>query len=398
MYHEGANQGGYMRYANVVDIKQLIQTPEKNKAISIFLPTHRISLPHNLKADRVRMKNAIRDVVATLEQEKLDPSEIKNYVEKLHELHADEDFWRFRDNGLAIYATKNKLAYFDLPIEIKTSVHIGDNFIISPLLTTTKGKYSYYLLDLNSEQPRAFIANQSEINQILEDVMPGAMEQALRIDEYQQTLQHGTSRGAEHDGHHHGHGAEKDNKYKDLVRYYRLVDSKLDKHLLNKSSLPLILAADSRTADIFKKVSKYKFINNEFLEGNFQRTNSSELHNKSWEIMCKRIEAEENLFKKLFEKAKYRDNRQALIKGTHIRKAAKQGRIATLAISIVHQTYDSVVSKMERRFKIELPSSKRQLKNIESSAKDVLMYGGDITTLLYGGNGNNNSYIQAITR
>lgn len=387
-----------MRYASVLDIKQLIQTPQDSKAISIFLPTHRISLPHNLRADRVRMKNAIRDVVATLEQEKFDSSEIKKYVHKLHEMHADMDFWKFRDNGLAVYVTKDKLTYFDLPIEIKTSVHIGDNFIISPLLTTTKGKYSYYLLDLNPEQPRVFIANQAEIDQVLEDVMPGAMEQALRIDEYQQTLQHGTSNGAAHDAHHHGHGAEKDNKYKDVVRYYRLVSSKLDKHLLKKSSLPLIIAADSRTADMFKKISTYKYINQEIIEGNFQHANPDELHEKSWDVMCKRIEAEENIFKNLFEKAKYRDSRQALIKGTHIRKAAKQGRIATLAISIVHQTYDSVISKMERRFKIELPSSKRQLKNIEAIAKDVLMYGGDITTLLYNENGNNNSYIRAITR
>ncbi len=388
-----------MKYASVSDIKQLIKTPGDSKAISIFLPTHRISLPHNLRADRVRMKNAIRDVVATLEHFKFEPSEIKKYVSKLHELHTDMKFWKFRDNGIAIYLARNKLTYYDLPLEIKTSVHIGDNFIISPLLTTTKGKYSYYLLELNSELPRVFLSSQSEITQILEDVMPGAIEQALRIDEYQQSLQYSTSRGGDHDANHHGHGAEKDNKYKDLVKYYRLIESKLEKHILNRSSLPLIIAGDSRTADIFKKISKYKHINKEILEGNFQHTNSDKLHQKSWEIMCKRIEAEENLFKKLFEKAKYRDTRQALINGAHIRKAAKQGRIATLAISIVHQTYDSVVSKMERRFKIELPSSKRQLKNIESTAKDVLMYGGDITTMLYSGTSNNNNrYIQAITR
>lgn len=389
-----------MRYASVKDIKQLIQTPEYSKAISIFLPLHRISLPHNLRADRIRMKNAIRDVVATLEQEKIPSHEIREYVEKLHKLHADMDFWKNRDNGIAIYAQRGQMTYFDLPIEINMSVHVGENFIISPLLTTTKGKYSYYLLELNSVQPRIFISSQTEINEVLENVMPGSLEQALRIDEYQQTLQHGTSRGAARDAHHHGHGAEKDNKINDLMRYYRLVDSKLHKHLLRQSSLPLIIAADSRTADMFKNISSYKFINDEIMEGNYQHANKDELHRKSWEVMCKRIESEEALFKKLFNKAKNRDDRQALVNGTHIRQAARQGRIATLAISIIHQTYDSVVSRMERRFKIELPTNKRQLRNIENSAREVIMTGGDITTLLYqnGNDEQNNSYIQAITR
>ena len=73
-----------MRYAQLEDIKQLIPLPTDSKAISIFIPTHRISLPHNLRADRVRMKNAIRDIVAKLEKEQYDSAAIKAYVAKLH--------------------------------------------------------------------------------------------------------------------------------------------------------------------------------------------------------------------------------------------------------------------------------------------------------------------------
>src|SRR6056297_2733345 len=102
-----------MRYASKNDIKQLIPTPEDSHAVSIFIPTHRISLPHNLKADRVRMKNAIRDVVASLEQKNVSSDDIKLYVEKLQKIHDDADFWNHRDNGLALYAQKGKLTYFD---------------------------------------------------------------------------------------------------------------------------------------------------------------------------------------------------------------------------------------------------------------------------------------------
>lgn len=387
-----------MRYAQKSDIKQLISSPGESLAISIFIPTHRVSLPHNLKADRVRMKNAIRDVVSHLEAQSVAPEDIKRYVSRLHKLHADGEFWRYRDNGLAIYVQKDKLTYFDLPLEIDSSVHVGEHFIISPLLAGSQDNYRYFLLELNLESPRLFLASQSGMEQILTNELPGSLETALRIDEHQESLQHGTSRGGNRDAHHHGHGGESDHKHKDIEKYYRIVDNKLYKLALNNSTLPLILAADATAADTFRSLSRYKHIAPHTLEGNYQRSNKKELHELSWQEMVKYIQSQESMFTRLFERAKKRDGRQALISGEHIRNAARQGRIATLAISIIHQTYDSVIRRMEKRFKIELPSSTRQLRNIEQAARSVIEYGGDITPMLYSDAGGHNQYIKAISR
>lgn len=389
-----------MKYAQKHDIKQLIATPDDSLAVSIFIPTHRISLPHNLKADRVRMKNAIRDVVTYLEEMETPTNDIKQYVKKLHELHADTDFWKYRDNGLAIYAQKGKMTYYDLPLEIDSSVHVGKHFIITPLLAGAGDNYRYFLLELNLESPRLFLSSQSGMEQILEAEMPGSLETALRLDEHQAQLQHGTSRGGARDAHHHGHGGEADHKDKDIEKYYRIIDRVLHEHATRNSNLPMIIAADAHGADTFRSISRYKHFTGHTLEGNYQRTEPHELHELSWDVMCKHIEEQENIFKRLFEKAKKRDGRQTLISGEHIRRAAKQGRIATLAIGIIHQTYDSVVRRMERQFKIELPSNARQLKNIEQTARHVLQTGGDITPLLYGDeeSGNHHTYIKAISR
>jgi hypothetical protein len=389
-----------MRYASKQDIKELIQTPSHAIAISIFLPTHRISLPHNLRADRVRMKNAIRDVVAKLEQMDCTTAEISSYVHKLHKIHGDQVFWKYRDNGLAIYAERDRLTYFDLPIEVDTSVHIGKDFIIYPLIASQGDSYKYRVLELNNNAPRVFIASQSGMKQILEDKMPGHIETALRIDEYQQQQQHATSSGGTRDGHSHGHGGEKDNKYKDVMKYYRLIDKVLWQYVLKNSTMPLILVGEESAVSQYRKISHYKRIYARSLHGNYEHLGENELHAKTWEIMAEQVEKQENIFKQLFEKAKNRDGRQALINGEHIRLAARQGRVATLAIGVIHKTYDSVVRRMEQKFKIALPSSKRQLMNIEQATRDVIMTGGDVSVLLQktNGYGQNQHYIRAITR
>ena len=391
-----------MHYASMQDIKDLIKSPGGDRqAISIFIPTHRISLPHNLKADRVRMKNAIRDIVATLEEMKYDREAIKAHVAKLHELRDDRDFWKYRDNGLAIYATKNFVTYHDLPIEIDYSVHVSDDYIISPLLAGKADAYQYHLLDLNLKEPRYFAGSQTGLEQALVDDLPGQIETALRIDEYQEHHQHSTSPGGARDAHGHGHGGRKDNRDNDVNRYLRIIDKVMWDKVLKNSNLPLIIAADEHTAKQFEKVSSYKHIHNETLDGNHQHDDMNTLAQKSWALMSDCIEKQENLFRQILAKAKHRDSRQLLVSGEHIRKAARQGRIATLTISLIHRTYDSVIRRMEQRFKIELPSTKRQLMNIEQTAREVMKTGGEIKALLYGDNENNaanTQYVQAITR
>jgi hypothetical protein len=134
------------------------------------------------------------------------------------------------------------------------------------------------------------------------------------------------------------------------------------------------------------------------IEGNHQNTPEQDLHELSWSLMAKHIEVQEKLFSSIFDKAKYRDDKQTLINGEKIRKAAAQGRIATLFINIVNRTYDSVVRKMEQRYKIALPSDMRQLKNLEDAAQDVIQYGGEVHSFLYNNNETNDRYIKAILR
>src|SRR5690606_13388802 len=106
--------------------------------------------------------------------------------------------------------------------------------------------YRYFLLELNLESPRLFLASQSGMEQILENELPGTLETALRIDETQQQLQHGTSRGGKRDAHHHGHGGESDHKGKDIEKYYRIIDRTLHDRATRNSNVPLILAGDAR--------------------------------------------------------------------------------------------------------------------------------------------------------
>jgi hypothetical protein len=390
-----------LRYASKNDLKQLIKSPLNSYAISIFIPTFRVSLPHNLKADRVRFKNAIYDVSARLKSLGFKKEEINAYIAKLNKLREDNVFWKYRDNGLAIYAEKGKLTYFDLPFEIEPSTHLGQDYIISPLIASQGEAYKYYILELNNDEPRAFVASQSSAEKILEDKLPGNIENALRIDENQRQLQHATSPGGSRDAHTHGHGGANDHKYKDIEKYYRLIDKVLWDNVLKNSTMPLLIAGEEHSVSTYKNLSKYKHIHPAAVFGNYSHLGNNELHGKTWEIMVEQIEKQENIFMQIFEKAKHRDTKQALVNGEHIKRAAKQGRVAALAVGIIRKTYDSVVRNMEKRFKIALPANSRQLQNIEQAARDVINSGGDVSAMLYKNDDNSadtEQYIRAITR
>jgi len=387
-----------MQYASMNDIRQLIENPTNSKAISIFIPTHRVSLPNNVKADKVLLKNAISEVSTILDQEGLDEREQKEYLSELNNLRQDAEFWKHRSNGVAIYASRGQIMHYDLSIEIEYSVHVNDSYILLPLLASRQDTYQYYALDINLETPRLFKGSQSDVEQLMKGEMPEALEKALRIDEYQSHQQHSTSSGGSRDAHAHGHGGAKDNKSKDIEKYYRLIDEAAMKGALKESTLPLILMGDKGALGEYLKINSYQNLEDVQVHGNHEQANTDEIAEKTWSIMIDRIEKQEKEFEAAMNKAEHHGGKKLLVNDDQINSAAKQGMIATLAINIVHKTYDSVIKKMEKRFKIALPSSNRQLMSIESTAREVMKTGGDITTLLFNNPANNAQLAKAIGR
>lgn len=381
------------------DIRTLITKPEGSLSVSIFLPTNRINLPHNLKADRVRLKNAIRDIKSAL-SDKLKSSEIKRYVKHLERLHADRNFWRFRDNGLALFVAKDRIAHFDLPVEIDTTVHVGEHFVITPLLASMRQNYSFYVLELNQHEPRFYLGNQTGLERTLKDEMPGDIKHALLIDEYQNQLQHSTgttSAGASY----HGHGGGKDQSRKDLERYLRMIDDVLWQAVLHGSNRPLVLIGDVKTVEIYRRQSRYGHIFTKNVHGNYEQSTDKEIHERAWQLIEQERIHDEKVLTQIVEQVKNRDGRQLLVSNSSIKKAVRRGRLATLIIGMIGRTYDSVVSNLERRYKIIMPSNLRQLANIEAIAREVVRSGGKIASVVRQideDGGKNINYIQGITR
>jgi hypothetical protein len=387
-----------LKYAYLKDIKKIAKTPKNSLAISIFLPTHKISNHDNLMADNIRMKNAIQDLTRKLHDKGIRENEMSMYLDRLQVLYEDKEFWKNRDNGLALYLKKDNLEIYDLPIEIEAQTYISDSFIISPLLAAKADDFNYMVLDLNLNKPRLFLASQNDFEEIFSSEMPKDIETALRLDENQTQLQHGTSMGGSKDAHHHGHGAAKDNSDKDVKNYFRLLSKTLWRISLHESNLPLIVAGEESHAHEFINQSKYKKIHGDILSGNHEHESENDLHAKTWRIMQEQIKNDERVFNSSFEIAKHNDKKRALEKTGQILRAAKQGRIMTLAFSVTKQTFDSVVRRMEQQFKITLPKDSKTLNDIEKSIREVINNGGNIRSLLFNTNESADYKIRAISR
>ncbi|MDQ3123558.1 MAG: hypothetical protein M3Q14_02660 [bacterium] len=385
-----------MKYATLADIKALIAKPKDSLSVSIFLPTHRVGLPHNLKADRVRMKNSIRDIKAVL-SERFNKKEVRQYTRQLEKLHADRNFWRFRDNGLALFVTANRMTHFDLPAEVDKRVHVDEHFVITPLLATMQDQYFYHALDLNQHEPRFFMATQNSIDRALMDELPGNIKNALLIDEFQTQLQHssGSNKGGVN---YHGHGGAKDHDRKDLERYLRLIDDVLWRSVLHDSNRPLVLLGDIKIVELYKEITHYRHVMQQYVHGNYEQASEQEVHAYSWKMINSEHHKEEKIVEDILGRAKARDDQQLLVNNSSIRKAARRGRVGTLVLGMVGSTYDSVVRTMECRYKIIIPSNVRQLTNIETIAREVLRTGGEVASVIRPESDNSAGYLKAITR
>ncbi len=81
-----------------------------------------------------------------------------------------------------------------------------------------------------------------------------------------------------------GQGVENDFDVNQLNRYFRAIDESLDRYK-KKDNIPLILAGVEYLIPIFKDISKYPNIVDEYIKGNPEILYGEDLHRESWKIM-----------------------------------------------------------------------------------------------------------------
>jgi hypothetical protein len=225
--------------------------------VSIYLRTS--PLTQQAQADRIELKNLIKQAVSQLQDVETAKRSIWPIEEAIDDLIADDEFWAHQANCLAVLATPTRIRTYRLPNHLENMVEVSDRFHIKPLLRAITFPHNAYILCLAEGGVRLVeVTADLPSNQINVPSMPKNASDAI-------------GKASVHDRAQAG-------------KYARAVDKAL-RPILSGRQRPMILAAAEPLASIFPGVNSYPHLAETVISGNAEHMSDSELGAASREIL-----------------------------------------------------------------------------------------------------------------
>lgn len=351
--------------------EQLINR-EEELCVSMYLPTYRMGA--DIRQNPIRFKQRIREAEDRLFDKGLSKSEVRSILEPASNLVDETIFWQNRTEGLAIFLTNGEISYYHLPFEAKEQTIISNKFYTSPLLPLFTSDGQFYILALSKNDIRFFKASKQMVRQIeLKDSPSNIDEMRVDIDPRTklQIITSSPQGNTELSYNKVTQGQANENDYdKNLLsKYFRAIDESLNKTIKGED-LPLVLAGVEYLIPIYKDISKYSNIVDEFIKGNPEILSGDDLQKMSWEIMEPKFLKIQELAEAKYEQYSGQKNKLFSNSFKKIIPEAYRGQIETLFIA----------SGMEQWGKYNPDTNKVELYEEEKNGtEDLVGYAANLT-------------------
>lgn len=230
--------------------------------VSIYLDT--TPLTQEAMHDRVKLKNLAREAMEQLAAAGADKRRMLALQEHLDDLVDDDEFWRFQARGLAVLATPDSIRSYRIATHVNRMVAVSDRFHLGPLFRTASAGQTAYVLAL-SEGSVGLVAVPAE-GPAMEVRLPGLPKNAASAVGRSSTQDRSPS------GRIHGSEGQKV-----LLRQYARIVDRAAGEFLRGQQTPLILAADTMLASVFRSVCSYPHLAPQGLERSPERLSPAEL-------------------------------------------------------------------------------------------------------------------------
>lgn len=248
--------------------------------VSIFLPTHRAGT--ETQQDPIRLKNLLGRAREDLLAKGLRSTEADQILEPARRLLADEVFWRYQSDGLAMFLTRNDSRYYRLPLRFEELAVIANRYHVKPVLPLLTGDGQFYILALSQNEVRLLRATRQSVGEVeLRDV-PESLADALKHDDPERQLQFHTGTSGGRGGRaavFHGH--ESTDSKETILRYFRQIDRGV-REVLKGSRALLVLAGVVYLLPIYREATAYPHLVEEVITGNPEGMSEEELHREAW--------------------------------------------------------------------------------------------------------------------
>jgi hypothetical protein len=142
----------------------------KPPCISLYLPTSRHH-PGNQR-DAIRYRKLLVKAETSLRAE-YPARNVEALLEHFYALARNEEFWRNRTDGLAIFSDSDEFVLVELQRPVEELVVVADTFFTEPLVCALQLADRYSVLSLSHQEARIYLGNVDLLKQMeVTDVPP----------------------------------------------------------------------------------------------------------------------------------------------------------------------------------------------------------------------------------
>jgi Bacterial archaeo-eukaryotic release factor family 3 len=284
VYYRDLSQRGKQPVSKPITIRELqtLLTPRPGPCISLYLPTHR-RLPQ-AKQDPVRFKNLMRTVEGLLRKEYTN-RDTKALLQPLEDF-ARDDFWYAQMGGLALFRSSDLLTHYRMPMRCPELAVVADSFHVRPLLHFLQSNRYFYVLTLSQNRVNLYEGSPYSLCQVDLPELPKSLDETFGKEQQAGVLNAYDARPGQSGAIYYGYGAPPEERVKEkLAAFFRVVDLALWDYLLRDERVPLVLAGVGYHHPIYRSVSRYGYLVEQTVEGNFDYVTPEQLHAKVWPVV-----------------------------------------------------------------------------------------------------------------
>lgn len=272
------------------------------------------------------LKNRVREAKNHLVESGLREVDAHEFLAPVSRLLDDSSYWRLQSRGLVIFLAEDYCLPVRVPIELRDTLTISEDFNLLPLAPVIASDRKIYLLALAKNAVRLFESSRNVITELPLDNVPASFDDVIdELPERNVDVRAGAG-GTDRAPIVQGSGGDMDRVL--LEKFIHAVGQAIGTRLGTARSQRLVLAAVAEYLPIFKDACPYPAIFDGVIAGNPERAEPDDLRSAAWQLISDEVSAHEG---------EEHDRARSLAHGgkgssdiTDIAHAASEGRVDTL--------------------------------------------------------------------
>jgi hypothetical protein len=153
-------------------------------AVSVYLPSHPAG--REVRQDAIRLRNLLSTAAKRLGAAGKRAPDVDALLQSARKLVDDEEFWRYQEQGLAVFIGPGFERVHKLPIAVPEELAISNHFCIKPLLPLIDPAGSFWLLALSAGRTRLYQGSRWTFAEVTSLDLPQGISEIWGETEYEE--------------------------------------------------------------------------------------------------------------------------------------------------------------------------------------------------------------------